>query len=54
MERIKLLDTGMYNSQKRVANYHLLQVLLEFLNHSLWWLPYEWDNSINHKNYTFK
>jgi hypothetical protein len=44
----------MYNRQKRVANYHLLQVLLKFFYHSLWWLSNEWNNSINHKNYTFK
>jgi CO dehydrogenase nickel-insertion accessory protein CooC1 len=53
-EGMYLLDTCMYNCQIGMANYHLLQILLKFYNHSLWWLPYEWKNSINHEYYTFK
>lgn len=37
-----------------MANYHMFQIFLKFFNNILCWLPYEWKNSINHKNNTFK
>lgn len=49
-----LLDTSMNDCQERMANNHVLKVLFKFLNNTLWWLPKQWQNSIDYIYYAFE
>lgn len=43
------LDTSMNNCQERVANDHVFQILLKFLNNTLWWLPKQGKDSMDYE-----